>query len=279
MLEYTRMGQGCSSVRHVIRYLRMHGIIRALKWINGLPVRATFKHFQTFGTAAIDSPESWDALRRAHPHFSIPEERAAWVATCSGEIKKDGQDGGLMQRARDVYEVLHAHGIHKIFSVGVGGAGLEFQLKHIDPTLYIHATEYAPENVMMLQRVFTECEKISQFDFMKDDWRTTDTQTADAAVLMYRVDPHATDEEWRDVFEKMYAAGVQHIIFIPCRFVTILSLVNRFLRHWRWRARGQRLVSAGYVRTQKVFEDYWNGLYTQELHTFGGLKGYWLMRK
>lgn len=256
----------------------MHHIIHALKWINGLPVRATFRHFQTFGDGAIDSPQSWDALRRSHPHFSIPQEREAWVATCSGEIKKDGQDGALQQRAADVYATLHAHGIKKIFSVGVGGAGLEFQLKQIDLSLYIHATEYATENVAMLRRVFTECNEISQFDFLKDDWRVADVCAADGAVLMYRVDPHATDEEWRRVFENMHADDVQHIIFIPCRFVTILSLVNRFMRHWRWRFAGKKLVFSGYVRTQKVFEGYWSGLYSQDPYVFGGLKGYVLRR-
>ena len=102
-----------------------------LKYINSLPIPLTIKHYQTFGYSAslfkngeLDSAESWDVLRETHPQFSISTNRREWLRACEAQIKKDGQDGGLLQRAKDVSALLQTEHIDKVFSAGVGGAGL-----------------------------------------------------------------------------------------------------------------------------------------------------------
>ena len=209
-------------------------LTRWLKTVNRLPLPLTVKHIQTFGSHTsklkdkkLDSPEAWDELRRAHPQFSIAQNRAEWLRACHVEVKKDGQDGGMPERARMIAAHLKERGIRRVFSVGVGGAGLEYHLKQLMPDLYIVATEYAPENVEMLRRVFTECDEIRTFDILHGDWTEVSRDERASMLLMYRVDPHFTDEEWRSIFSRIHAARVTDILYIPCGFLTIRSLFQR----------------------------------------------------
>lgn len=257
---------------------------RFLRSINALPIRLTVRHVEAFGpqTAALkdgvlDSPEAWDALRRAHPHFSIAPNREEWLRVTEGAAKKDGQDGGLRQRAADVGAVLERNGITAVFSVGVGGAGLEYHLKKMRPALRVICSEYAPENVDMLKAVFTEADGIVRFDMKDADWSPAAGENT--LALLYRVDPHATDAEWRDIFRRMHAAGVRNVLFIPCGFLTLKSLVQRRWRAFRLRRSGQAVVFSGFLRTRKTFESFWQGLYDGAPSVFGGYTGYYLQRQ
>ncbi|MEI7512154.1 MAG: hypothetical protein WCK01_01700 [Candidatus Uhrbacteria bacterium] len=261
-------------------------LIRALKAFNRLPVNLTVKHIQTFGNQTnilkdqkLDSPEAWDELRRAHPQFSIAQDREEWLRACNIEVKKDGQDGGLIVRAKAIAQFLTEKGITRVFSVGVGGAGLEYQLKRLLPELKVIATEYAPENVEMLRRVFTECDDIHTFDILRGNWNEVSDTAMPTMLIMYRVDPHFTDQEWRTIFANMHTAGVEDILYIPCGFLTMRSLVQRKLRILRLRFRGQQFVFSGYLRTAKVFASFWTRLYSAQTRDFGGLTGYALHRE
>lgn len=257
---------------------------RFLRSINNLPIRLTIRHIEAFGpqTAALkdgvlDSPEAWDALRRDHPHFSIAPNREEWLRVTEGAAKKDGQDGGLRQRAADVGILLKRKGITTVFSVGVGGAGLEYHLKKLHPDLRIICSEYAPENVEMLKKVFTEADGIVTFDMKGADWSPAVGEKI--LALLYRVDPHATDAEWRQIFERMSAAGVSDVLFIPCGFLTLKSMFQRRWRAFKLRRAGQAVVFSGYLRTRKTFESFWKDLYDGAPADFGGYTGYYLQRR
>ncbi len=261
------------------------GILHAL---NYPPVAFTIKHYQTFGDSSarlkdgkLDSAESWDVLREQHPHFSISDDRGEWLRAAELEVTKDGQDGGVRDRAGDIARLIEAKRITTVFSVGIGGGALEYQLKKLKPALRVIGSEYAPKNVERLKRVFLEADDIIPFDITSPDWSPALSRSPDERVLclMYRVDPHFTDREWREVFERMHRAGVERVLYIPCGFLSLRSWFQRKRREWRWKRGGQSVVFAGYLRTKKMFERYWKGLYEAEESVFGGLHGFYLQKK
>lgn len=254
-----------------------------LKYINSLPVAFTMRHYQTFGYSGslfkdgkLNSAESWDVLRETHPQFSVSQNRKEWLKASETEIKKDGQDGGLIKRAKDVNDLLVKENITHIFSVGVGGAGLEYQLKKLNPSLTIVCSEFAPHNVELLKNVFLEADEIVQFDILHGDWNEIREKylPKNSLCLMYRVDASFTDQEWRGIFEQMSEARIETILFIPSSFLTVMSIFNRKLREFKWSTHNTEVVFSGYLRTKKRFQSYWKGLYDGTVYEFGGIKSF-----
>ncbi len=261
---------------------------RFLKYINSIPVPFTMRHYQIFGEATgkmkdqeLASPEAWDALRKSHPFFSISPTRAEWLLASEVAIKKDGQDGGLIDRARDVTALLKREGSARIFSVGVGGGALEYQLKKMIPELSVVCSDYSPVTVEALKNVFVESDAVIPFDVLKGDWSEVNRKYLKdrGMCIMYRIDASFGDAEWRSIFQKLYEAGVERVLYIPTGMLTLCSIYNRKSREIKWFFRRIPVVWAGYLRTRKQFERFWAPFYTQELLTFGGLKGFFLERK
>ena len=259
-----------------------------LSYLNSLPCRLTVKHYQTFGDAtallkdgSLDSAQSWDALRLHHPHFTIDSTREQWLQAAEAMVKKDGQDGKLIDRAQAVAQLIGDKQIAAVFATGVGGGGLEYQIKKALPEIKLICSEYAVETVARLQKVFLECEEIVTFDILTSDWKLikekyfNDTK---GAVLMYRLDAGFTDRQWRAIFVALHQAGIEHVIYIPTGFLTARSLGMRKWRTLRWRLGGQAVSFAGYLRTKRTFQGFWAGLYQEEVLDFAGLTGFFLSR-
>ena len=258
-----------------------------LRYLNSLPFPLTIKHYFPFEAVtgrlkdgALDSSESWDVLRQAHDHFSISESREEWLKTANAIVKKDGQDGGLLTRAKDVERILERLNISSVFSAGVGGAGLEYQLKVARPSLKLICSEYSPVNVEALKKVFVECDEILLFDVKTSDWsialRGVDPRSQ--LCLLYRVDIHLTNEEWKAAFQRMHRAGIQNILFIASGCVTARGLFNIWRSRVRSRLRGSSEAFAGHKRSKVTFETFWNGVYSTEELACGGLPSFLLRR-
>lgn len=261
-----------------------------LRWLNSLPFKITVKHYQTFGDQAVlfkdnslNSPESWAALRQSHPHYSIPETRGEWLKAVELAVIKDGQDRKLVQRAKDIYyALLQREQIKNVFSVGIGGGGLEYQLKKLDPNLKLVGSEYFGSHVVKLKKVFTECDEIILFDILKDDWgliKQNYVKDRHSVLLMYRLDAGFTNDEWRLIFEKIFHAGITNIIYIPTGFLTALSWWNRKSREFRWLLKRIPVSFAGYLRSKKRFQTFWAPWYSEEVINFSGLNGFFLRKK
>lgn len=260
-----------------------------LNFINSIPFNLTIKHYQTFGEASaylenhkLDSSYSWDILRLKHAHFSVPVDREEWLKAAETKIKKDGQDGGLLERVRDITALLKREKINSIFSVGVGGAGLEYQIKKSMPDIKLVCSEYAPRNIKLLKKVFIESNEIIFFNVLKGDWNFIKQhylKDAHSVLLMYRLDASFTDDEWGRIFSTLYNAGIESIIYIPSSFLTLLSLLNRKKREIRWLITRRPISFAGYLRTRKKSQQFWASLYEEKALSFGGLNGFFLKRK
>ena len=157
-----------------------------------------------------------------NPHFSIPDTKEKWLNAVELKVIKDGQDKGLISRARDICSLLSRNNINSVFSVGVGGAGLEYQIKKHLPQIKLVCSEYSPQNVSMLKKVFTECEDIILFDILKGDWNFVKNNylaNSNSVLIMYRLDAGFTNEEWKNIFESIYNADIENIIYIPTSFL------------------------------------------------------------
>lgn len=259
-----------------------------LKYINSIPFRFTMKHYQVFGNSknslkdnALVSVESWDELRENHPHYTVSIDRIEWLKAVELKVTKDGQDNGLVRRANDIVSLLKKENIKSIFSTGVGGAGLEYQIKKLMPELSVFCSEYSEKNVDTLKKVFNESSGIITFDIIKGDWdriKNNYLQHSETTLIMYRLDAGFTNEDWRKIFESISRSGVERIIYIPTTLLTAFSVFNRKKRELGWFIKNVPVSLAGHLRTKKEFESFWEGLYEKEDMIFGGLKGFYLKK-
>ncbi len=260
---------------------------KVLHHINSLPFPLTVKHFFSFERTVgilkndeLTSWESWDALREHDPHFSISENRNEWLEASETKIKKDGQDGGLSRRAADVVSVIHRLGISSVFSAGVGGAGLEYQIKKMKPDLKLVCSEYSPVAVERLRKVFLEADGITLFDMKSKDWSLAIKGTDPRAqlCLLYRIDIDLTNSDLKNMFQNMHESGIHNILIILCGRLTARGLVNRLRQRLIWRISGIPYAFAGYLRTEKTFLQFWQPFYTSTELECGGLKSFLLRR-
>jgi len=259
-----------------------------LKYINSLPVSFTMKHYQVFDAAtphmknqALTSIESWEVLRTEHPFFSIPDTREEWLRTSEVKIKKDGQDNRLIERAKEVVDLLTREQVTQVFSVGVGGAALEYQIKKAMPQVRMICSDYSPQTVHVLKQVFTECDEIVQFDIEHDNWNTVQEEYLGekGICLMYRVDAGVSDEAWHRIFRAMSKAGIKKILVIPTGALTLLSIYNRKKRELKWLLKRVPVIWSGYVRTKKRFKGMWQLFYADLELSLGGLTSFLLTKK
>lgn len=264
---------------------RLSHIVRRLHWfpLVNLPVMfpVTLRHHYAFGSVMnlfkngeLTSPQSWDALRTQHPHFVIADDREEWIASL--DHMKDGQDPALKDRAIEICELLRTKGMADLHSIGVGGGALEYFIKRCDSSRRLSASDYNPIGVARLRKVFTECDRVEQFDITRDPWSMIQPNPEISAVLMYRVDPHFTDMEWKSIFSKMASERVRHILYIPATEISFQYLAFTLLKTVIAKISGAGVSFTGYARSAKVFPLLWRGLYAHETLRLGGLNAYWL---
>jgi hypothetical protein len=251
-----------------------------LRTINQLPFHFTIRHYfplseqdASFAGVQLETPAAWDAVRKSHPHFTTPETRDAWMA--SFKEKRDGQDSNTPYRAKDIAKIVREGHFTSMHSLGVGSAALEYYILQEVPELDMAVSEYNEESVRRLQKVFPEAHP-KLFDIMTSPWGTVPEKHL---VLIHRLDAHLTDAEWRQAFQRMYDSGVQAVLFIPTKFLTIKNMFKELSMRMRATLRGHSLSFAGYKRTQKSYEYSWTGLYDGPLINIGRLQGFLLKRR
>ncbi len=258
-----------------------------LKYINSIPFSLTVGHYYPFHETTkllkdskLDSSESWDALRQNHPHFSISENRDEWISVNESLTKKDGQDKGLIERARNVVDIVKQVQATSIFSSGVGGAGLEYHIKKMYPEVSMSLGEFSTITVNLLKKVFLEAERVIYFDMKKSDWKEAllDSYPNRQLTLLYRIDIELSNVEMKEMFKKMHDAGIENILIILCGRLTIRGLLGRLKQRLIWKLKGVSTSFSGYLRSEKTFLQFWGGLYSWKEVECAGLKGFLLKK-
>lgn len=249
------------------------------------PIRYTIRQYFTrhgqgnyLDELALDSAELWDALRESHPNFVVPKDRESWLRMVAEETNKDGLDGCLPERAAAIYPLLDQYQIAHARSLGVGSAGLEYQLKKTSLDRHLTVFEYAPENVELLKTLFHECKEIRRFDLFGDQWGEYANKPAQV-VILNRLDPLFFNEQWTDAFDKMGKAGVVHILYIPAWILSAKFYLQAHKRHLRYRLSNTPTVFTGWARTRQVKHRFWAKHYKHTEHALAGLDGFFLTKR
>lgn len=112
--------------------------------------------------------------------------------------------------------------------MGVGKGILEWHLKKLEPQLVIECTDYTEQALEQLKRVFIDIDKAYQFDILNGDYMKLDT---DSVFIMYRVSTEFALKEWYEIFNNMYNAGIDYIIFVPAGLCNLWDILKEKIKH------------------------------------------------
>lgn len=234
-----------------------------------IPFGLTIKHYYPFSKEVpltnneLNSSQSWNVLRNDHPSFILEKNREKWLKQCELGKNKDGQDGYLSEKAEAIVAILKKNKITSLYSMGVGEACLEYQIKKKYPELNLFVSEYIDSNVETLKQVFKESQGVFKFDMLKDDWSRFGNDNG-VCVLLFRIDANFTDDEHRKIFEKIYQARIMNLIYVPGLFLTVKFFIFEKLRFYLCKLLHKRIVFAGYFHTLLTSRKFWQCLYSEE---------------
>ncbi|MCG3776324.1 MAG: hypothetical protein JW395_3177 [Nitrospira sp.] len=241
-------------------------MIALLRRLNSLPFEVTVRHYYPLpGQRGADLTEAkgWDVVRTTESNFLIPDDRRTWLRMCESRITHDSIAGDLPSRAYDILDLLEKYGVQEqLFSFGVGLAALEYHIKRLQPSLHVYCSDYGIETVSRLKKIFHECDGIVHFDLIRERFSQVFPQAkAGAMVLINRVDPHLSDVQWEDTFDRLAADKVQRILFVPHRLLTLRYLLDSKCDEAWHRVRGNSLALSGMVRTKRRWLRLWANRY------------------
>lgn len=194
----------------------------------------------------LSGPSAWDLARSGTSSgFALPEERTEWMTVCAGKH--------LEVRAAAVIDIAESLGASAIRSFGVGTACLELAIKQARPGLRVLISDWGPETIRRLGAVFTEVDDVECVDFLRDDLQLG----TDELVLLHRVDTDLNDDDWRNVFARLAAAGGRFVLVVPTEFITLRAVTAELGRRLLLKQR----TFAGYLRSRTAFDRIWSASY------------------
>jgi len=241
-------------------------------------MKVTIKHYYDFQPnkvnigPALDTAQGWDSLRVDQPDaddfFAIPADREQWR-------QKARRNPLWVREARDILAFADGK-FRRICSCGVGAGYLEFLIKDADPSMEMVCSDYTPRAIERLGTVFPEAERLYCFDMLNGDWPRDEQNSLH---LLYRVDTIFDDVQWRHVAGRMHAAGVEHVLFVPCEFLGWQRFAAQSIKYFRSRLLNRPVTFAGYLRTASALERLFSGFYSVRRKVpVGGMAGYYLIR-
>lgn len=257
-----------------------------LRRMNALPFELSIQHYfplQDTGIqqkiVSLNEAAGWDLLRVEEGNFFIPAERERWLQMCTTPIVHDSNWGDLPVRASSILKFIDERKLGgRLFSLGVGLAALEYHIKTLRPSLQVFCSDYGDEAISRLSSAFIECDGIRHFDLTKQKFKIVfpEAQPNDL-VLVHRVDPCLSDDEWKDVFSRLAADNAQHVLFVPHQVLNLRYLVFSKRREYIHRIKRTPLASSGAVRTFNRWLRLWGDHYELgEQVQLSCSKGFWL---
>lgn len=216
------------------------------------------KHFYSFSEEVIKKMKShkldmdgWEALRTDNQRgvFSIERTREDYVKSCESREE-------YREAAEKIKEIVNAHGWNRMISMGVGKGILEYHIKKLIPEMDIECADYTQSSLELLQQVLTECDDFRVFDMMRDDWSSL--KEADA-IILYRLSTEFTEDQWIEIFGKMYEAGIQYIIYVPTELLDFQILVKERIHNLINIVRGRKNIFCGWMYSEKKQRQFFRG--------------------
>ncbi|MCH5266999.1 MAG: hypothetical protein J1E62_01535 [Lachnospiraceae bacterium] len=172
------------------------------------------KHYKKNGFKKLSSA-NWDILRteNAPGAFSIEKEISAFEENCKTSVS-------YKETAEIICNFIKKHELgNRLVSLGCGKGIVEYHIKQIMPEVHIKCTDYAKKSIEQLAKVFIDCDEFDTFDMLSGDYGTWGG-TGDI-LLMYRISTEFSTEQWQLIFDKIYNANIQYVIFVPTEIMTL----------------------------------------------------------
>ena len=224
-------------------------------------MRVTIPHAYDFGDDRalvgddLVRPEAWDALRtRTTGPFAMARSRNEW------ERQADGRPE-IAERCRAIDAWLEERRVRRLASYGVGGAVVELWLHRLRPERHMTLTDYAPEGVARLSRLFPEAD-VRLHDLLSDPPLDADLH------LFHRVDTELTNEQWRTVLRRYSAEPVLVVVTEVLSLREIPTRLRALARQGRSRA--------GWVRNRDALESLFGASHAARATRFHDLHAWML---
>lgn len=203
-----------------------------------------FEDVQTKMSGRKINAQNWDILRcdEKKSPFAIERTVEEYEENCRKSVE--------YEKAADILcKLIVSYGDGKLVSMGCGKGILEWHIKKKLPDLNIECTDYTEKSVKLLRNVFTECNNISVFDMLNGDYG----KWKGATVLIYRVSTEFTSKEWKTIFDKMYHAGIESIIFVPAELLTFKTMFGEKTRKLINFLKGNPTTFCGWMYSKSEF--------------------------
>lgn len=219
-------------------------------------MRLTIKHYYHFNKAinrdnVLICQDGWDSVRldSEDTPFSIPHSAEAYEAKL---IK------AYTVEANEICDVINKNNFHTIFSIGCGCGFLEANIKKKMPEIYVACSDFNPKSVNQLKSVMTYYDELNTFDITKDQFPFKDNQL----YLLFRIDTELSDQEWKQVFNRMAEEGVETILIVATELLTLQRFIKESIKGALRNIKGYTFC--GYIRSKANFKALWKGHYSVE---------------
>ena len=201
--------------------------------------------------------ENWDLLRNDDKEtpFSIEKSVESYEQNCQSH-----SSNMYKQAAEIISAEINTHNLKdkKIISLGVGKAILEWHLKRINPSMRIECTDYTPQAIESLKKVFVNMDSAYTFDVINGDY-TQFTQGGGVILLMCRISTEFSKRDWRKIFQKIYDAGIENLFYLPADFITFKDAIRSNLRRIIRQLQGIKYTFCGYHYSESEYYDMFCG--------------------
>lgn len=209
------------------------------------------KEIQYKMTSEKLNDQNWDILRTDETKSPFAIERSVT------EYEKNCEESLEYKRvAERICESIKKNGYQNLVSVGVGKGILEWHIKKMLPELNIECTDYTKESVNLLKNVFLNCDNFRVFDIMKDDYSVFGKDTV---IMMYRVSTEFDNKQWCQIFDKLYNAGIENIIFVPTEILNLKIALHEKMWLGINYLRNKRSIFCGWMYSQGEFLRFFKG--------------------
>lgn len=185
------------------------------------------------------------------PAFAIEKTIEAYEDNCR-------QETGYLEMAKIIGCILKTSGMKHLVSLGVGKGILEWHLKQLLPYLRTDCTDYTPEALKQLTKVFADHDRVYFFDMMKSDYSLLAEYDC---CIMYRISTELDPSQWRTVFQNLYQKQIKNIIFVPTELAGTGEMIKETMIHVLRRIKGRRDTFCGWLYTENEYFRFWKGRY------------------
>lgn len=198
--------------------------------------------------------ENWDVLRtyETKGEFSIERTIDDYISNC--ERKND-----YKETAKIISNIIKRNKWKNAVSMGAGKCILEYHIKKLLPELNIECTDYTQKSLALVEKVFINCNGFFNFDMLYDDYNILKEKNV---IIMNRVSTEFTRRQWKEIFQNMYNAGIQNIIFIPTEIMTFRMAIEEMWRYLINIIHRRKNIFCGWMYSRREYLSFFEGVKT-----------------